>query len=100
MPLPPEQRTLHHASGRDADCISTGPDNLIWQTALAVAANARLPISPIELRIDNQIPLGKGLGSSAAALTAGVVIADRLLGPGLEAAAHSGRSGAPGRPSR
>jgi homoserine kinase len=37
---------------------------------------------PIELAIDNQIPLGKGLGSSAAALTAGVVIADRLLGLG------------------
>jgi homoserine kinase len=37
---------------------------------------------PIELEIHNQIPLGKGLGSSAAALTAGVVIADRLLGLG------------------
>jgi homoserine kinase len=70
------------ASGRDADAISTGPDNLIWQTALAVAANARMQLEPIELRIDNQIPLGKGLGSSAAALTAGVVIADQLLGLG------------------
>jgi homoserine kinase len=71
-----------HACGRDAESIPRGADNLIWQTALAVAENARLPISPIELRIDNQIPLGKGLGSSAAALTAGVVIADRLLGLG------------------
>ncbi len=70
------------ACGRDAEAISTGPDNLIWQTVLAVAANTRLQISPIELRIDNRIPLGKGLGSSAAALTAGVVIADRLLGLG------------------
>ncbi len=34
----------------------------------------------IALEIDNDIPLGKGLGSSAAALTAGVVIADDLLG--------------------
>ncbi|MBZ5585057.1 MAG: homoserine kinase, partial [Acidobacteriia bacterium] len=25
------------AEGRDAGCISTGPDNLIWQTAVAVA---------------------------------------------------------------
>jgi homoserine kinase len=71
-----------HASGRDADSISTGPDNLIWQTALAVAENARMPISSIELEISNEIPIGKGLGSSAAALTAGVVIADRLLGLG------------------
>jgi len=34
---------------------------------------------PIELEIRNDIPIGKGLGSSAAALTAGVVIADHLL---------------------
>jgi homoserine kinase len=34
---------------------------------------------PIELQISNEIPIGKGLGSSAAALTAGVVIADRIL---------------------
>jgi homoserine kinase len=47
-----------------------------------VAADVRMQLPPIELIIDNQIPLGKGLGSSAAALTAGVVIADRLLGLG------------------
>ncbi len=32
--------------------------------------------------MNNQIPLGKGLGSSAAALTAGVVIANQMLGLG------------------
>src|ERR1035438_1447444 len=69
-------------TGRDAAAISTGEDNLIWQTALSVAADVRMQLPPIELVIDNQIPLGKGLGSSAAALTAGVVIADRLLGLG------------------
>src|SRR3989440_6424267 len=69
-------------TGRDCETISTGEDNLIWQTALAVAADTRASIRPIELQVDNQIPLGKGLGSSAAALTAGVVIADRLLGLG------------------
>lgn len=69
-----------HVSGRDADCISTGPDNLIWQTALAVAADTGGDLPPVDLEIRNDIPLGKGLGSSAAALTAGVVIADQLLG--------------------
>ena len=69
-------------AGRDAACISTGPENLIWQTALAVAKDAGAEIPPVELNILNEIPVGKGLGSSAAALTAGVVIADRLLGLG------------------
>lgn len=68
------------ASGRDANHISTGEDNLIWQTALAVAQDVGETIPPIALEIENDIPLGKGLGSSAAALTAGVVIADHLLG--------------------
>ena len=38
-----------------------------------------MTMPPIELEIHNEIPLGKGMGSSAAALTAGVVIADELL---------------------
>jgi homoserine kinase len=66
-------------SGRDAHQIPATEDNLIWKTALAVAARAHLPLPPIQLIIDNDIPIGKGLGSSAAALTAGVVIAERLL---------------------
>ena len=66
--------------GRDAELIATGEDNLIWQTALAVAKDCGERLPPVELEIRNDIPIGKGLGSSAAALTAGVVIADKLLG--------------------
>ena len=69
-------------SGRDASAIPTTAANLIWQTALTVARDVRAELPAIELGIRNDIPLGKGLGSSAAALTAGVVIADRLLGLG------------------
>jgi len=68
--------------GRDAAVIPGDAQNLIWQTARSVATDVGMSMPPIELAIDNQIPLGKGLGSSAAALTAGVVIADRLLGLG------------------
>jgi len=67
-------------SGRDRARISTGPDNLIWRTALAVAESHRIAMPAIELEISNDIPIGKGMGSSAAALAAGVVIADQLLG--------------------
>ncbi len=78
----PAERLSIKVTGRDCNTISTAEDNLIWQTALAVAADTRSSISPIELRIHNDIPIGKGLGSSAAALTAGVVIGDRLAGLG------------------
>lgn len=66
-------------TGRDAHLIPATAENLIWQTALAVAARAHKALPAIQLAIHNDIPLGKGLGSSAAALTAGVVIAERLL---------------------
>lgn len=66
--------------GVDAESIPTDSSNLIWQTALTVAADVNRSLPPIDLEIDNEIPLGKGLGSSASALTAGVVIANQLLG--------------------
>lgn len=78
----PAEALCIRVSGRDCAAISTAADNLIWKTALAVAADTRSALPPIELEIRNDIPLGKGLGSSAAALTAGVVIADRILGLG------------------
>jgi homoserine kinase len=69
-----------HATGRDVDVISLAADNLIWQTALRVASDVGRVMPPIDLEIANDIPIGKGLGSSAAALTAGVVIASEVLG--------------------
>jgi len=76
----PAARLTIRVTGRDAELIPTGEDNLIWQTALKVASDVEKPMRPVELEIENAIPLGKGLGSSAAALTAGVVIADEVLG--------------------
>lgn len=72
-------RLAIRCSGRDASLISCNEDNLIWQTALTVASRAHLALPAADLEIVNEIPLGKGLGSSAAAITAGVIIADRLL---------------------
>ncbi len=66
--------------GRDADQIPTGPENLILATARDVAESLGRRLPPVELEIDNEIPVGKGLGSSAAALVAGVVLADYTLG--------------------
>jgi homoserine kinase len=65
--------------GRDAGEIPTTEDNLIWQTAQAVARDVGTEMPAIELHVANDIPIGKGMGSSAAALTAGVVIADHVL---------------------
>ena len=81
----PAQALAICATGRDLGSISTGEDNFIWQTALRVAEHTGATMPAIELEIANDIPIGKGLGSSAAALTAGVVIANQVLGLGWDA---------------
>jgi homoserine kinase len=72
------------ASGRDIDQISCGPDNFIWQTACGIAQRAGFSMPAMEMEIENRIPLGKGMGSSAAALVAGVVMANEVLGLGYD----------------
>ncbi len=49
-------------TGRDAAAISTGEDNLIWQTALSVAADVGMPMPPIELAIANRDSARQGTG--------------------------------------
>lgn len=72
------------ASGRDAGSIPLGEDNLILRTARQVAAAQGRRLPSVDLEIENEIPVGKGFGSSAAALVAGVVLADRILGLGWD----------------
>ncbi len=80
----PAESLIIRSTGRDAQMISPGANNLIWQTAVQVAEHNGRPMPMIELEVNNDIPIGKGLGSSAAALVAGVVIADEILGLGWD----------------
>ena len=57
--------------------------NLIVRSMEKVAQEAGTTLPPLHLLCVNRIPLERGLGSSAAAVVAGVVLADRLLDLGL-----------------
>lgn len=63
------------ASGRDAEVCGSLSNNLILMTYTEVLGSLGLPAPPLRLRIHNEIPLGMGCGSSAAALVAGVMLA-------------------------
>ncbi|AIY06136.1 homoserine kinase [Planococcus sp. PAMC 21323] len=60
--------------------LATGTDNLIVATAQAVADQYKRTLPTAKLIIDTEIPLSRGLGSSASAIAAGIEIADRLIG--------------------
>lgn len=60
--------------------LTSGVDNLIVSTALAVAEQFNRSLSPAKLSVVTDIPLSRGLGSSAAAIAGGIEIANRLLG--------------------
>jgi homoserine kinase len=60
------------ALGIDAAEIPTTPDNLILRVAQRVAVQRNHELPPFRLTIANEIPLARGLGSSAAAIIAGI----------------------------
>jgi homoserine kinase len=66
------------ATGRDAALCGVLEHNLILDTYRDVLARAGAAVVPLHLKLHNEIPLGMGCGSSAAALLAGVALADHF----------------------
>jgi homoserine kinase len=63
------------ARGRDAEICGRLENHLILATYREVLQHSGKPVQPLALTIDNQIPIGKGCGSSAAARLAGIALA-------------------------
>jgi homoserine kinase len=71
--------------GEGAGELPEDGSNLIFRSMTFLSREAGRPLPPFRLASDNRIPLERGLGSSAAAVVAGLLLADRLLGVGLDA---------------
>lgn len=68
-------------NGEGADVLPRGPENLVAMAALRLIEKVGEPEPPgLHIRCSNAIPLGSGLGSSAAAVVMGLVGANHLLG--------------------
>ena len=66
------------ATGRNADRCARTSNNMIFETYRDVLQNAGHSAPPLHLRVHNEIPLGMGCGSSAAALLGGVMLANHF----------------------
>jgi homoserine kinase len=70
------------ATGRNAQVCGDVADSLILSTYQEVLGQQGLSPAALALKVRNEIPLGMGCGSSAAALVAGVALASHFGGLG------------------
>lgn len=66
------------ASGEGADDLEDDDSNLIWRSVVVFCTTHGVDVPDVTLLCDNEIPLERGLGSSAAAAVAGLALARRL----------------------
>lgn len=66
------------AGGRDAERCARRDDNLILEAYKTLLEASGRPIIPLDLRMNNGIPLGMGCGSSAAGRLAAIALAVRF----------------------
>jgi homoserine kinase len=72
-----------HLSGEQAELLPTGRDNLVRVAMRRLAEAAGVSLPPLHLSVVKGFPLGRGFGSSAAAVVLGLVAARRLVAPDL-----------------
>ncbi len=68
------------ARGRNADLCGKMPGNLIVDTYTKLLESEGKPVVALAIELDNDIPLGMGCGSSAAAVVASVALASAFGG--------------------
>ncbi len=66
------------AAGRDREICGNLENHLILTTYAEVLQAQGRKVTPLKLRIHNDIPIGKGCGSSAAARVAGIALANHF----------------------
>lgn len=66
-------------NGEGKGDVPTGDDNLVVKAIAATFAHFRQPLPGLRLKANNYIPHGRGMGSSGAAVVAGIMAAKGLL---------------------
>lgn len=67
-------RVTSSGEGSTSGLLSATEDNLIFRAMSFTAEREGWNLPPIQLDVHNELPLGRGLGSSAAAIVAGITL--------------------------
>ena len=73
-------------SGEGAEKVPLDESNIMLRAALYAAGERRQTLPGARIRVDNQIPLARGLGSSSSAIIAGLSLYETLTGDRLSEA--------------
>jgi homoserine kinase len=65
---------------KDVEGIPENEENLMYQVAAQVAEKYEAQLPPAKVEVESDIPLTRGLGSSASAIVAGIELANVLCG--------------------
>jgi homoserine kinase len=76
--------TIFHLHGDEMKGLAHDKSNLIYQVAQMVFAEAGVSIPELEISMYSEIPLTRGLGSSASAIIGGMVAANTMIGSPLD----------------
>ena len=74
------QETSIEVYGEGSDELATDTSNLVYQAIKFLFLESGHQLPPLRLRCENNIPLSRGLGSSAAAISSGLVAANFMVG--------------------
>lgn len=80
----PQDRTEVVPLGAELAATPADESNYIYRAMQLAAQRAGQTLPPARIEIETEVPLARGLGSSAAALVAGVVAGNELLGRPLD----------------
>jgi len=68
------------ASGTESDRVQTDASNLVYQAFVKFYQALEQPVPAVKIAIEMEVPLARGLGSSATAIVGGLVGANALTG--------------------
>jgi homoserine kinase len=77
-------RVTSSGEGSTSGLLSAAEDNLIFRAMSFATEREGWNLPPVQLHVHNELPPGRGLGSSAAAIVAGITLASMICGRDLE----------------
>lgn len=80
VPDSPEPCRVTTTGAKENEALPRNAINLIYRAMSFAARREQILLPPIELQVENEIPLAGGVGSSGAAIVAGIKLAGSIAG--------------------